>query len=504
MSSKIISPFNRVEGDLDVEVKFERNKVIDAKIISRLFRGIEIILKGKNPLDALVITPRVCGICGASHLYASASALDMIYNAEVPINAIRLRNVLSMAETCQNDLRHTYFMFLIDVLNNKYRDYANFEEVIRRWAPIQGSSYKECFRWSKKYTEVYAIFGGQWPHGSAIVPGGITADPLPNEIQRAISILLDIKRNYLEKVILGGPIDQFLDTVKSYNDLLQWAGDYKEGDLAKILEFGLEANWHKLGYGSGIMLSYGHLPIEEYVGIPGKKYFKPGIYFAKEKEYKEFDQRNVLEFVNSSYYTYSKGDQAGLHPFEGETNPNLDEKNKKKYSFTKCFRYKLDGKLIAPEAGALAMLTVSGNPLILDLIDKIGPSVLSRVIARLVRVLIYNELMLQELNSFEFGKPTYKKPSEVKEGMGYGLVEAPRGALGHWVVVKNEKILNYQIVTPTQINMSPEDPLGNKSHMALALIGTEVSDVNNPIEVHHIVRSHDACMVCNVHMLKLI
>ncbi|SAI84850.1 nickel-dependent hydrogenase large subunit [Saccharolobus solfataricus] len=101
MTSKIVSPFNRVEGDLDVEVKFKENKVVDAKIVSRLFRGLELILKGKSPLDSLVITPRVCGICGASHLYASTSALDMIFNAEVPRNAIRLRNVMSMAESCQ-------------------------------------------------------------------------------------------------------------------------------------------------------------------------------------------------------------------------------------------------------------------------------------------------------------------------------------------------------------------------------------------------------------------
>ena len=499
MSSRTLSPFNRVEGDLDVEVKFDKNKVIDAKIISRLFRGIEVILKNKNPLDALVITPRVCGICGASHLYTSASALDMIYNAEVPMNAIRLRNVLSMAESCQNDLRHTYFMFLIDVMNKKYKDYNLIDEAIKRWAPLTGSSYKECFRWSKKYTEVYAIFGGQWPHGSAIVPGGVTAEPLPNEIQKAISILLDIKKSYLEKVILGGSIEQFLSTVKSYKDLLQWSEDYRDSDIAKIVEFGLEANWHKLGYGSGVMLSYGHLPTEEYVGTPSKKHFKPGIFFVKEKEFKEFDQSNILEFVAHSYYSYSRGDEVGLHPFEGETAPNLDEKSKTKYSLTKTYRYKFDGKLLAPEVGALAMLTVSGNPLILDIIDKIGPSVFSRVIARLTRVFIYTELMIEELKNFEYGKPTYKKPKYVDDGKGYGLLEAPRGALGHWVVVKNGKIQNYQIVTPTQINMGPEDPMGNKSHLPLALIGTEVSDVSNPIEVYHIVRSHDACMVCNVH-----
>ncbi|WP_255446792.1 nickel-dependent hydrogenase large subunit [Sulfolobus sp. B1] len=152
MTNITISPFNRVEGDLDVEVKYEKNKVVDVKFISRLFRGLEIILRNKDPWDALVITPRVCGICGGSHLYSSASALDMIYNAEVPKNAVKIRNVLAMAETCQNDIRHTYLMFLIDSTNRLYEKYEFYPEILKRWTPLVGSSYKEAIRWSKKYT----------------------------------------------------------------------------------------------------------------------------------------------------------------------------------------------------------------------------------------------------------------------------------------------------------------------------------------------------------------
>ncbi len=501
MTNITISPFNRVEGDLDVEVKYEKNKVVDVRFISRLFRGLEIILRNKDPWDALVITPRVCGICGGSHLYSSASALDMIYNAEVPKNAVKLRNVLAMAETCQNDIRHTYLMFLIDATNRLYEKYEFYPEILKRWTPLVGSSYKEAIRWSKKYTEIYAIFGGQWPHGSAIIPGGITADPYPNEINKALGILKSVTSNYLEKVVLGGNLDQFLNTVKSVKDLDQWSEDFPESDLGKIWRFGNELGWHKLGFGSGIMLSYGHFPKDEYVKEVDREkdlIFRAGIYIVNKRELLRFHQKNVIEFVNKSYYKYAKGDTIGLHPFEGETNPNMNS-DKGKYTFTKCFRYNLNGELVAPEVGALAMLTVGQNPLILDIVNKLGPSVLARVIARIVRVSIYHRLIEDELEAFEFGKPTYKKPSEVKEGQGYGLVEAPRGALGHWISVKDGKIYNYQMVTPTEINMGPEDPTGNKSHVAKALIGTEVVDVSNPIEVYHIIRSHDACMVCNVH-----
>jgi hydrogenase large subunit len=215
-------------------------------------------------------------------------------------------------------------------------------------------------------------------------------------------------------------------------------------------------------------------------------------------EFSEVDQNNMLEFVTRSFYTYSKGD-IGLHPFDGETNP-IPPFSNDKYTFTKAFRYNLNGKLIAPEVGSLSMLAVDNNPLIIDLLHKIGPSVLLREIARFVRLALINQIILEELEKFKFGEPTYKKPSEPSESTGYGLVEASRGSLGHWIVIKNGKISNYQIITPTQINMGPEDPYGNPSHMSMALIGTLVEDPENPIEIAHIVRSHDACMVCNVHL----
>jgi len=505
LSERIISPFNRVEGDLDVKLIFDGKKVVDVKLMSRLFRGIEIILREKHPLDALVITPRICGICGASHLYATASALDMAYEAEVPANAIRLRNVMSMAEVCQNDIRHTYLMFLIDVVNKKYKYKEFYYDLYSRYAPFSGKSYIEAIKWSKKYTEVYSIFGGQWPHGSAMVPGGVTSDPYPHDIYKAISIINTLNNEYIEKTILGGPIEQFLDTVKSMKDLDQWALDYKDGDISKIWIIGKELGWHKLGRGSNILMSYGHLPVpEDYVGGYSmrerreKFILKSGIYFVDKDEYIEFDQENIREFVTYSYYKYDN-ENVGLHPFDGITQVIDPASDLNKYTFTKCFRYLYQGNLLAPEVGALAMLTVADIPLIKDLVRRIGPNVLTRVIARLYRVVLYNKLMVENLRGYEFNKPTYKRVEYKDEGMGFGLVEAARGSLGHWIIIKDGKIKNYQIITPTQINMGPEDPYGGKSHVAMAIIGTEVEDESNPIEVTHIIRSHDSCMVCNVH-----
>ncbi len=498
MNEKIISPLNRVEGDLDLKVVFQGNKVVKAYPISKLFRGIEIILKNKYPMDSLVITPRICGICGGSHLMSAVEALDMAYKAEVPPNAVLLRNVMALAEMGQNDIRHTYLMFMIDTVNRKYEKMPFYKDMVLRWAPFYGSSYKAAVKWSKRYTEIYAIFGGQWPHGSSMVPGGVTTDPYPNDIMKAKGITKEITSEFIEKVMLGGPLEQFLE-LKTSKDLDQWSQDYPEGDISKLWIYGKEMGWDKIGKGSNFLMSFGHVPsAEDYTPENPKLRFRRGILNSSTMEFSEVDQNNMLEFVTRSFYTYSKGD-IGLHPFDGETNP-IPPFSNDKYTFTKAFRYNLNGKLIAPEVGSLSMLAVDNNPLIIDLLHKIGPSVLLREIARFVRLALINQIILEELEKFKFGEPTYKKPSEPSESTGYGLVEASRGSLGHWIVIKNGKISNYQIITPTQINMGPEDPYGNPSHMSMALIGTLVEDPENPIEIAHIVRSHDACMVCNVHL----
>ncbi|MUM65078.1 cytochrome B [Acidianus infernus] len=499
MNEKIISPLNRVEGDLDLKVIIENNRVIRAYPMSRLFRGIEIILRNKYPMDSLVITPRICGICGASHLYATAQALDMAYNAYVPPNGVRLRNVMALAEMAQNDVRHTYLMFLIDTVNKKYENLPFYKDMVLRWAPYIGSSYKEAVKWSKKYTEIYAIFGGQWPHGSAMVPGGVTTDPYYNDIMKAKGILTHITVEFLEKTVLGGPLYQFLE-INSLNGLEQWCTDYPNGDLCKIWNYGKDMGWLELGRGSNYLMSFGHVPLaEKYVPGNSKLMFDKGIINLENWEKIDLDQNNILEFVSSSYYTYDEGEKIGLHPFDGETKPLPPNASSSKYTFTKAFRYKLGNSLIAPEVGAISMLTVGGNSLMVDLVRRFKSNVLLREIARIIRLALIHKIIMDELNDYDINKPAYKKPDEVNTTRGYGMLEAPRGSLGHWIVIKEGKIYNYQIVTPTQINMGPEDPFGNLSHLSLSLLGTEVNDVNNPIEVAHVVRSHDACMVCNVH-----
>jgi len=502
LNERVISPLNRVEGDLDLKVIFEGRKVVKAYPMSRLFRGIEVILKGKYPMDSLVITPRICGICGGSHLLSAAKSLDMAYGAKVPPNAVRLRNVLALAEMGQNDVRHTYLMFMIDSVNRKYEKLPFYRDMVLRWAPYVGTSYKQAVVWSKRYAEIYAIFGGQWPHGSAMVPGGITAEPFPNDVVKAKGIIRQITAEFLERTVLGGPLDQFLE-LESVEDLEQWAKDYPEGDVSKVWNYGQSMGWHRIGKGSQFLMSYGHVNVpEDYdpANSREKLVFSRGILDLNSWDRFEVDPNNILEFVAHSFYTYDLGDRIGLNPFMGQTNP-LPPNGKGKYTFTKTFRYKLKDRYVAPEVGALSMLVVAGNRLMTDLVKRLGTNVLAREVARFVRLALIHELILNNLDTYDFNGPTYIKPQERQFAMGYGLVEASRGSLGHWIVVEDGKIENYQVVTPTQINMGPEDPEGNPSHLTMALVGTEVEDLSNPIEVAHVVRSHDACMVCNVHVL---
>jgi hydrogenase large subunit len=170
-------PLNRVEGDLEVRVELDGGRVSDAWSSGTMYRGFEQMLVGRGARDGLVITPRVCGICSTSHLTAAVGALDMISGASLPPDAVRIRNIALMTEYLQNDLRHAFLMFAVDFTNPVYKGNPLFEEASRRCLPLKGETVIEVIRETKKIIEITAILGGQWPHSSYMVPGGITTVP---------------------------------------------------------------------------------------------------------------------------------------------------------------------------------------------------------------------------------------------------------------------------------------------------------------------------------------
>ena len=198
-----ISPVGRVEGDLDVRVNIQDGVVVDAWTQAELFRGFEVILRDKDPQAGLVVTPRACGICGASHLTCAAWALDTAWQTEVPRNAILARNLGQIVESLQSLPRHHYGLFMIDYTNKNYSKSKYYEEAVKRWSPFTGTNYEIGVTISGKPVEIYALLGGQWPHSSYMVPGGVMCAPTLTDVTRAWSILEYFRRDWMEKIWLA-------------------------------------------------------------------------------------------------------------------------------------------------------------------------------------------------------------------------------------------------------------------------------------------------------------
>ncbi|MFH1723434.1 MAG: nickel-dependent hydrogenase large subunit [Elusimicrobiota bacterium] len=492
-------PANRVEGDLEVKVAFENGAVSEAWSAGIMFRGIENILVGRAAMDALVLTSRICGLCSVSHLTAAARALDMISGAKVPDNGKRLRNVCLMTEHIQGDMRHGFLMFTADFVNPAYKDLPLYDEAVRRYEPFKGETVIEAIKETKRAVEIIAILGGQWPHSAFMVPGGVAWNPTPGDLLQCRN-LLGRYRQWYEERVLGCSLDRWRQ-VKSASDLDAWLKEsdvHRDSDLGFYIRFSRQAGLDRIGKGYGNFLSYGSLPMPDRtsISVNGKGPQLTPAGFAEGTKGRPFDEKKVSEHVTHSWFRDYEG---GRHPFEGETKPYATGGEAEKYSWAKAPRY--DG---APaETGPLAERMVAGDPLFTDLAGKDGPNVFVRELARLLRPATLMPAMdtwLREM--MQDHGPYYVKPGEIKDGQGCGLVHAARGALGHWVKVEDGKIKHYQVITPTAWHASPRDSQLRRGPWEEALVGTKVRDVENPVEVGHVLRSYDPCMVCCVHTLR--
>lgn len=492
---KIGVPLNRVEGDLEIRVEIEDGIVTDAWSSGIMYRGFENLLKGRGALDGLVITPRVCGICTTGHLMAAVRALDAASGVQVPPDAQRIRNLALMTEHIQSDVRHGVLMFAVDFVNPAYASHPLFEEAVKRYHPFKGDLVVEVIKKTKKVLKIVAILGGQWPHSSFMVPGGIASHPGSNDIFQC-SYLLEIYKKWYEDAVLGCTLERWRE-VRNLADLEAWLEEsyaHRNSHVGFYIRFTRKIGLDKIGKGYGNFLSYGSLDIPEGSAVKGKNnqpFLVPaGVSSGTGRA--EFDQSKIAEHVAASWYQDYDG---GKHPFAGETKPLATLESDTKYSWAKAPRY--DGAPV--ETGPLAELAVSGHPLITDMLAKQGPNVFVRELARLVRPAELIPAMETWLSEIRDNAVFYKAPGEITDGEGVGLTHASRGALGHWVRIKNKKIEHYQIITPTAWNGSPRDSSGLRGPWEEALINTPVKDVANPVELGHVIRSFDACLVCTVH-----
>ncbi len=534
----VIDPITRIEGHLRIEIEVEGGKVKDAWSSGTMWRGFEVFLRDRDPRDAWFITQRVCGVCTAVHAVTSVRAVENACKVTIPDNARIIRNLILGTQMIHDHPVHFYHLHALDWVDvvsalgadpKKTSDLAvstnpnsprsgpgDFKAVQDKLKAFVGrgqlgpftngywghpamklppeanlmavSHYLDALKIQNKARQMMAIFGAKNPHIQTMVVGGVTcvADLNPGRLAEFIYLLKDMKE-FIENVYIP--------------------------DVLAVAPFYLD--WAGIGGGLKNYLSYGDYPAK-----PGldSGWFPPG--FVKDRDISKanaVDMGKVTEDVTHSWYKYAKG--APLAPSVGETDPwftGIETANPDgKYSWLKTPRY--DG--MAMEVGPLARMLVnyaSGHKATVENINAVLQklnipagalfSTLGRTAARAVETkVILNEMdtWVNELiaNIKKGDLETCVDVNIPSSAQGFGTLEAPRGALGHWIEIANGRIKNYQLVVPTTWNGSPRDNKGQRSSFEESLIGTPVADPKRPLEVLRTIHSFDPCLACSVHVI---
>jgi hydrogenase large subunit len=417
----------------------------------------------------------------------------------VPDNARRLRNVTLLVEQLQNDIRHMVLLFMPDLIDPIYSGQQLYGEAWRRYQVLRGETSLQAVNETKKVLEIIAILGGQWPHSSFMVPGGVVSVPTASDITHCRHILRNFRKWY-EQRILGCKVERFA-TIHSWQDLQAWLVEspaHHKSDLGFFIRYALDLGLEKLGRGHDTFLSYGGPQLPENTQVNGRSsnqlLFPSGFFSADGVT--PLDPDLIAEDISSSFF---RDDEPVRHPFNGRTIPDDTDEMRCKYSWAKAPRY--NGR--PAETGPLADMLMAGSGLFLEQVNAHGANVLIRELARLIRPVVLLPAIDQWLDEMNVdASPFFQGYSKLVTARGYGLVPAPRGALGHWVTIENSVIANYQVITPTAWNASPKDAGGVHGPWEEAIRGTHVKDPQQPIEVEQIVRSFDPCLVCTVHIIR--
>lgn len=558
MSNRIVvDPVTRIEGHLRIEAKVENGKIVDAFSSSTMVRGIEIIMKGRDPRDAWAFVQRVCGVCTTIHALASVRAVEDAVGIVVPPNAELIRNIMNATLYIHDHVVHFYHLHAldwVDVVSALKADPKKTSELAQSISSYPKSSvgyfsdlqkrlqkfvdsgqlgifangywghkqfklppeanlmavahYLEALEWQKEIVKIHAIFGGKNPHPNYLV-GGV---PCSINIDEVNAINAE-RLAYVGQLLEQGK--QFVEQVY-IPDLLAIASFYKD--------------WAGIGGGLSNYLAYGEFPTNGYNNVSSFKFPRGAVLdrdLTKVHEVNPRDPEEIKEEITNSWYTYSDADAKPKHPWAGETNlkysgptPPYEYLNvEDKYSWIKTPRWK--GRPM--EVGPLARLLVgyaAGNKEIKEVVDfglkKLDVpatalfSTLGRTAARgLETILIgrwasefYSELITNIKNgdTRTVNHEKWEKTTWAQECKGVGPTEAPRGALSHWIVIQDGKIANYQLVVPTTWNASPRDEKGQLSSYESSLIGTPVENPNQPLEILRTVHSFDPCLACSVHL----
>ncbi|MFM2059441.1 MAG: hypothetical protein RLY71_3826 [Pseudomonadota bacterium] len=485
----IVGPFNRVEGDLEVRLDVADGVVRSAEVTATMYRGFEQILPGREPADALVIVPRICGICSVSQSVAAARALAALAGVTPPPNGELAQRLMLATENLADHLTHFYLFFMPDFARTVYGGRPWHDEAVERFGEGRGSASRAAIAARQRWMELMGTLAGRWPHSGSLVPGG-SARPIEATERLRLRARVGEMRHFLETRLFDAPLDEVL-ALDHPEALAPWRegptrtgatqGGRWRGDFGLFLQIAADLGLHQLGRGPGRWIAYEPLGLWRSAAAGGVD--------ASEA----LDLAAIREDAARSWLAGG----APLHPREGCTLPQADKPGA--YSWNKAPR--LGGEVV--ETGALARQLLRGHGLLQGLVssaDEGRGSVASRVVARLLETAHLVRRMEGWLDALRPREPFVLPHVLPEEGEAAGLAEAARGALGHWVSLRGGRIAAYQIVAPTSWNFSPRDAQGLPGALEAALVGTPVRPgETTPVAVQHVVRSFDPCMVCTVH-----
>ncbi|MBI9051794.1 MAG: nickel-dependent hydrogenase large subunit [Anaerolineaceae bacterium] len=555
----VIDPITRIEGHLRIEAALDENNTIsEAYSSGTMVRGIEKILRGRDPREAWAFAQRACGVCTTVHSFASIRSVEDALNIKIPKAANLIRNLMIAQQYVHDHVMHFYHLHALDwvdvvsCLSADPAETAKIQQSISPWhnaspgyfakvkSQVQGivdsgqlsifanaywghpayklppeinllavAHYLEALDWQRDATKIHTIFGGKNPHPNFVV-GGI---PMP------IDLNSDTALNAERLSIISDSIDKMIEFVDQVYlpDLLAIAPYY--------LEYGA------IGEGLGNFLTWGEFPGED--NRDTSKFLVPRAVILNrdltniiEPDPNDFEK--MKEYIDRSWYSYQGGDKSGLHPWKGETEFNYTGPKPpydylevdQKYSWLKAPRWNDTPMEVGPLARVLAMYA-GGHAQTQELTNMVLKtlgvplaavfSTLGRTAARAIETKVFadsmrtyfNELVseIKAGNTDTFNGDMWEPNTWPSQAQGFGYMEAPRGALGHWIVIENRKIANYQMVVPTTWNGSPRDHKGQPGAYEASLVGTPLAKPEWPLEILRTIHSFDPCMACAIHMV---
>jgi len=475
----VVGPFNRVEGDLEVRLELREGRVAEARVVAPMYRGFENILEGRAPHDALVIVPRICGICSVSQSVAAARALADAAGVAPPPNGRIATDLMLATENLADHLTHFYLFFMPDFAREAYAGQPWFDEVRRRFEAGRGEQARAAVAARQRWFQIIGTLGGKWPHTHSVMPGGSTRAIDAAERLRLLALVREF-RAFLERHTFAAPLEE-VAALADEAALDAWhAADPARGDLRLFLSVAASTALDRLGRGPGRYLSHGN------ASAPA------GLWDETTQTLAAVDLAGITEDTHHAWM--ADDGQPPRHPSVGLTRPDAEKAGA--YTWNKAPR--LQGR--SCETGAIARRLAAGQPLVRAAVARCGGTVYTRVLARLVELAEVVPQMERWLGALQPREPFCESDLLPEAGSGVGLTEAARGALGHWLRIERGRIAGYQIVAPTSWNFSPRDSAGQPGPLEAALVGTPVGEgERTPVAVQHVVRSFDPCMVCTVH-----